>query len=128
MRSDAIDYARQAGRRRHDRSDWPFLSCLALIGGLYLLLIVGMLLADASFTSPIHLLAALQSPEIRYAIWLSLFSGAITPVLSLWGAVPTGSLLPRWHRRGGRWPWVRYPIDATLDIPIVLPPLVIGLS
>ena len=33
----------------------------------------------------------------------------------------------RWQR-DGRWPGLRHVIDATLDIPIVLPPLVIGLS
>jgi molybdate transport system permease protein len=115
--------------RRRAPSDAPFLVAMGLIGGTYLFLILAMLLADASFTSPGHLLSALKSPEIRYAIWLSLISCSITTVLSLWVAVPTGYLLSRWHRDGnGRLRWLKHAIDATLDIPIVLPPLVIGLS
>ena len=109
------------------RSDAPFFISLALMGGLYFLLIVGMLLADVSYTSPSHLLDALRSPPIRYAIWLSLISCSVTTILSLWVAVPTGYLLSRWQR-SGRFRALRQMIDASLDIPIVLPPLVIGLS
>ena len=57
---------------------------------LFVLLIVAMLVADASFTTPRHLLTALASPEIRYSIKLSLVSCALTTVLSLWVAVPIG--------------------------------------
>jgi len=86
------------------------------------LLIVAMLLADASFTSPKHLWQALQSPEIRYSIKLSLLSCSLTALMSVWVAVPIGYLLSRYQFRG------RALLDAILDIPIVLPPLVIGLS
>ena len=81
-------------------SDAPFLISLSVIGGLYVLLILALLLADASFTSPWHLLEALRSREIRYAIWLSLISCSITAILSLWVAVPTGYLLSRWQKAG----------------------------
>ncbi len=113
-------------------SDLPFLLALGVIGGLYVLLIVAMLLADVSFTSPHHIVAALASPEIRYAIKLSLISCTITTILSLWVAVPLGYLMSRFHstpRLGQR--GLRAAVgllDALLDIPIVLPPLVIGLS
>jgi molybdate transport system permease protein len=103
-------------------TDAPFYLGMGLIGGLYLLLILGMLVADASFTSPRHLWQAFQSREIRYAIKLSLLSCSLTAILSVWVAVPIGYLMSR-HRFPGR------PLlDAILDIPIVLPPLVIGLS
>ena len=49
-------------------------------------------------------------------------SCCITAILSVWVAVPLGYLLSR-HRFPGKWL-----VDALLDIPIVLPPLVIGLS
>jgi molybdate transport system permease protein len=103
------------------RSDWPFYVGLGVMAGLYVFLIVAMLLAGASFTTPTHLLATLQSPEIRYSIRLSLLSCTLTAVLSLCVAVPTGYLLSRFRFPG------RGVIDALLDIPIVLPPLVIGL-
>ena len=104
------------------RSDWPFFAGLAILSGVYVLLIAAMLVADLSFTSPRHVLQALASPEIRYAIKLSLISCTLTTLLSLWIAVPTGYLMSRYSFPGKRL------MDAILDIPIVLPPLVIGLS
>lgn len=104
------------------RSDWAFFACFAILGGVYVLLIVGLLLAQASFTSPTHILAALRSPEIRYAIRLSLLSCTLTTLLSMWVAIALGYLLARFEFPGKRW------IDAIVDIPIVLPPLVVGLA
>ena len=75
--------------------DWVFYLCLALLGGTYLVLIVAMLAADLFFTTPGHVLEALGSPEIQYAIKLSLISCSITAILSLWVAVPIGYLLAR---------------------------------
>jgi len=102
--------------------DVPFFLRLTLLGGLYVFLIVAMLVADLAFTTPDALLGALASPEIRFAIRLSLLSCSVTAILSVWVAVPLGYLLSR-QRFAGKWL-----IDALLDIPIVLPPLVIGLS
>ncbi|MBW7996935.1 MAG: ABC transporter permease [Candidatus Glassbacteria bacterium] len=103
-------------------SDRVFFFCLILLGSSYILIIVAMLVADATFTTPSHFLASFRSPEIRYAIWLSLCSCTITTVMSLWVAVPIGYLMSRFQFRG------KVVIDAVMDIPIVLPPLVIGLS
>jgi molybdate transport system permease protein len=104
------------------RSDRLFVICLAVLGGTYVVLLVATLLADVFYTTPGHLWRALGSPEIRYAIRLSLLSSSITTLLSLWVAVPLGYLMARTRFRG------RVVVDAILDIPIVLPPLVIGLS
>lgn len=125
-------------------ADWPFLLLLGVVGGFYVALIVALLVADASFTTPGHLLGALKSPEIRYAVWLSLISCTITAILSLFVAVPLGYLLSRSDSlsesllaalpEGGRGPARvalavgRKVVDALLDVPIVLPPLVVGLS
>ncbi len=76
-----------------------FYVCLALLGGTYVALIVAMLAADLFFTSPGDLVAALGSPEIRYAIRLSLISCTISTLMALWVAVPLGYLLaPRRSR------------------------------
>jgi molybdate transport system permease protein len=106
----------------HVGSDAPFYIGMCILGGTYVVLIVAMLIADTFFTTPEHLLGAFSSPEIRYAIKLSLISCTITTILSLWVAVPLGYMLSR-HDFPGKWL-----VDAILDIPIVLPPLVIGLS
>lgn len=108
--------------RRVGRWDTAFLTGLAVVGGSYVLLIVLMLLADTAYTSPAHLWDALGSREIRYAIKLSLLSCSVTAILSVWVAVPLGYLMSRYSFRG------KGVVDAVLDVPIVLPPLVIGLS
>lgn len=103
-------------------ADWPFWAGLWLLAAFYTLLIVAMLAADAAFTAPSHFWRALQSREIRYAIKLSLASAGLTTIFSLWVSVPIGYLLARVNFPG------KALVDAILDIPIVLPPLVIGLS
>lgn len=111
-----------ATAHRQGIRDWPFFSGLIILSGSYLVLIVAMLVADLSFTTPNHLLRALASPEIQYSIKLSLISCTLTTLLSLWIAVPAGYLMSR-HRFPGK-----KLLDSIFDIPIVLPPLVIGLS
>mgnify|MGYP000333084744 FL=1 len=103
-------------------SDFPFYAGLIVLGGTYFFLLLAMLIADLFYTSPDHLLAALRKPAIQYSIVLSLISCSITALISLWVAVPIGYLLAR-HRFFGH-----SLVDAILDIPIVLPPLVVGLS
>jgi molybdate transport system permease protein len=122
-------------------SDTAFYAVFALIGGVYVLLIVTMLAADAAYmlsetatavrtsANPVWaalvenpITQALADRKIQYSIWLSLISCTLSAILSCWVAVPTGYLLSR-HRLPGR-----QIVDAILDIPIVLPPLVVGLS
>lgn len=129
----------------HPPSDIPFYMMLAVIGGLYVVLLVGMLLADVAYMISsdtgntaslpqslewarpalrpvLAILKSLSKPEIQYSITLTLVSCFFTAILSLIVAVPLAFLISR-HRFPGR-----DLLDAILDIPIVLPPLVIGLS
>jgi molybdate transport system permease protein len=103
-------------------SDTPFLVALGILGGVYVVLIAAMLLAQASFTSPDDLLAALSSEEIQFAIKLSLYSCTLTTILSLWVGTALGYLMSRYRFFG------KTLVDALIDIPIVLPPLVVGLA
>ena len=130
----------------HDApSDVPFYVLLGTVGGFYVVMLVGMLLADIVYMvqSDVHramrlpapiewlrpvlrpLLAmamALGKPEIRYSLSLTLVSCLLSAMLSLIVAVPLGYSLSRYRFPG------RTVLDALLDIPIVLPPLVVGLS
>ena len=106
----------------HVGSDIPFYIGLVVLGGTYVLLLLAMLTADLFYTSPDHLWAALAKPTIQYSLKLSLISCSLTALISLWVAVPVGYLLARYRF------WGRNLMDAILDIPIVLPPLVVGLS
>ena len=138
--------ARQIGRMRSPAtvalSDRLFYCCLGVIGAAYVLLILAMLAADAAYMIQESLAAAdrsgdsyftalivdnpiavaLRDRKIQYSIWLSLISCTLSAILSVVVAVPIGYLMSR-HRFFGR-----RLIDAILDIPIVLPPLVVGLS
>lgn len=126
-------------------SDVPFFVMMGIIGGAYVVLLVGMLIADICYmvvsesADAIHLppalswlhgplrpilpiIAYLGRPEIQYSVKLTLISCFLTAILSLIVAVPLGYLLSRFRFTG------RNLLDAILDIPIVLPPLVVGLS
>lgn len=68
------------------------------------------------------LITSLGKEEIRYAILLTLISCTLSALLSVVVGVPSGYLLARYRFPGRRI------LDAVIDIPIVLPPLVVGLS
>ncbi|MCC7084432.1 MAG: ABC transporter permease [Pirellulales bacterium] len=124
------------------RSDRGFRLALALIGGIYVLSLVAMLAADLAYLSmPADaaesaktgfwrpairacdaLAVAFADPNIRYSFKLTMISCLFTAILSVMVAVPLGYGLSRYRF------WGRNFIDAILDIPIVLPPLVVGLS
>jgi molybdate transport system permease protein len=125
-------------RRALSTSNAVFLVACAVLGGSYAILIVAMLAADAAYVvdqslegeaaswaarlaaNPI--INALRDPKIQYSIWLSMLSCTLSALLSVLVAVPMGYLLSRFRFPG------RQLLDAILDIPIVLPPLVVGLS
>ena len=102
--------------------DRGFLVALILIGSFYVIMLLAMLAADLAWTSPGEILKTLSSDEIQYSIRLSLMSCTVAAILSVWVAVPIGYLMSRFNFFGKGF------IDAILDIPIVLPPLVVGLS
>lgn len=104
------------------RSDVPFYLALGLIGGLYTALIAALLVVDLAHTSTSDIRHAFSSREVRSAVWLSLLSCSASAILSVWVAVPLGYLLSRTRFPG------RESLDLLLDVPIVLPPLVVGLS
>ena len=120
--------------------NWFFWSTMIGFGLMYLLLIIAMVAADFRFATWQDLKVSLADERVRYSIWLSLITCTISAVLSMWVAIPTGYLLARVGRdaiakRFERRPVlrrvaiaIRYTIDTLLDIPIVLPPLVVGIS
>jgi molybdate transport system permease protein len=99
----------------------PFWMMLGTVTGFYLLFLLAMLGATAMYSTPADWLRALGSREILFSISLSLITCTTTALLSLCLAVPVGYLLSR-----GTFPGKPI-LDAALDIPIVLPPMVVGL-
>ncbi|MEW4486629.1 ABC transporter permease [Thalassoglobus sp. JC818] len=124
-------------------SNSMFYITLSILGASYVVLILAMLSADfaymiressaeaafnasesstdlAEHRNPI--LKSLSDPKVQYSIWLSMTSCTFSALLSLLVAVPMGYLMSRYRFPGHGL------VDAILDIPIVLPPLVVGLS
>ena len=107
---------------QRQRSDVPFFAVMGGLSSCFVLLIVLMLAADVMFTSLSDFKTALVKPEIQAAFKLTMLTCTASAVLSLMVATPLGYLLSR-YRFPGRWI-----VDTLVDIPIVLPPLVLGLS
>jgi molybdate transport system permease protein len=114
-------------------SDRAFVAVFGIILGTYALMILLLIVADIAYVgwSPQNsspwpfaeaFLSAFRSPEIRSAMTLTMISCTITAILAVFVAIPAGYLLSRYRFPGNR------AVDALLDIPIVLPPLVVGLS
>ena len=104
------------------KSDRPFFLALGLLGGVYVAFIAALVVADFAATSPTALGRAFASADLRSAVWLSLLSSTAAAILAVWAGVPLAYLLSR----------TRFPgkglIELLVDVPIVLPPLVVGLS
>ncbi|MFP6856646.1 MAG: ABC transporter permease [Roseibacillus sp.] len=103
------------------RQSSPFWVFLCVVTGGYLAFILAMLIATATYSSPSDLMEALKSRQIQHSIFLSLLTCSLTALLSLLIAVPAGYLLARANFR------FKALVESALDIPIVLPPMVIGL-
>ncbi len=130
-----------AAADRIRRADGVFLGGLVALGGFYVAALVALMTADVAYLAtaggappaPLRLLQPLWNAghavvgvfadqAIRHSFALTIISCSITTLLALAVAIPLGYLLSRYEFRG------RQLVDAILDIPIVLPPLVLGIS
>ena len=108
--------------RMSQRSDVPFFLVMGGLSACFVLLILLLLAADLLSTSWADFWNALVKREIQAALRLTLLSCTLAAILSVWVGTPLGYVLAR-YRFAGRWL-----VDTLVDIPIVLPPLVLGLS
>ena len=90
--------------------------------GLYLLVIIGLTAGVFVSITPDALRTAFSDKALVDAVVLSIGTSLTSTLLAVCVAVPAGYILSR-HRFPGD-----AVIDTILDIPIVLPPLVMGLS
>lgn len=98
-----------------------FWISLASITAAYLLFWFLLIASTATYSTPEAWMTTLVKPEIRYATVLSLITCTVAAGFALLIAIPIGYLMARRQFRG------KSLLDAALDIPIVLPPMVIGL-
>jgi molybdate transport system permease protein len=99
---------------------WLALSAAALLA--YCALVGSLFVADAVYIDAKSLVSALRSAEVRSALALSVTSSLVTTALALALAVPGGYFLSRVR---SRWTVVA---DTLIDVSMVMPPLVMGLS
>lgn len=98
-----------------------FWLSLVLITSAYLAFWLLLITATATYSTPESWMQTLVKSEIRYATGLSLISCTAAAGFALLVAIPIGYLMARRQFPG------KALVDAALDIPIVLPPMVVGL-
>jgi molybdate transport system permease protein len=94
------------------------LAAVAVFVGFVLILV----LADALYVDRGAAAAVVRAGYVREALWLSLWTSTATVVLSMLFAIPMGYALSRFRFPG------RLLVDTVVDLPIVFPPLVAGLT
>ncbi len=78
--------------------------------------------ADVAYTSWDAVGQVLRAKEIRAALRLSLWTSGLSVLIGLVFAIPMGYALSRYRFPG------HVVVDSIVDLPILLPPLIIGLS
>jgi molybdate transport system permease protein len=89
---------------------------------LYVAFIAVLVLVDVGYIHPKDFFSLFSSEDLRYAMRLSLITSTTSALLSLLVGLPVGYALSRFKFRG------KIVVDTLVDLPIVLPPLVIGVS
>ncbi len=103
----------------HYGKGFDLLLALPLLA--YVLLLAVFIAVMFMKLSPVAVREIFASPPIRDAFLRSLYTSVISTLISLGIAIPSGYVLSRYRFPG----WSI--IDSLLDIPIVLPPLIMGL-
>ncbi|NWK54368.1 ABC transporter permease [Verrucomicrobiaceae bacterium N1E253] len=109
-------------KNRRVKSDIPFFLGLFGFAGVYLVLILSLLVANASFIDAEAIREAFTSEATLGSLKLTFLTCTISAILSLFAAIPIAYSLSRFTFKGKTF------VDTLFDIPIVLPPLVVGLS
>ncbi|HUS47225.1 MAG TPA: ABC transporter permease [Phycisphaerae bacterium] len=94
---------------------------------LFVLIILALIAADIFYVASgkataERVFAGLFSAQVGHAIWMSLVTSLITLVLVIVFSIPAGYALSRFRFPG------RAIVNALVDTPIVMPPVVTGLS
>ena len=100
----------------------PARALLALLGAVLVLFIVGPLLKLLLSTTPGGILTALNDPELRNSIILTVFTATAATIVALLLGVPLAWLLSRARFRG------RGVVQALADLPVVVPHPVAGIA
>ncbi len=90
--------------------------------GLFVSVWLALIFADVGYTNWEAVREVLMAEEIRAALWLSLWTTVVTVLIGMVFAIPTGYALSRYRFPGHAL------VDSIVDLPILMPPLIVGLS
>ncbi len=89
---------------------------------VFVLFILTLIITDAFYIDRDAVVTVATSGHIRHALWMSIWTSVTATAIALLFAVPMGYVLSRYRFFG------RTLVDSIVDLPIVLPPLVAGLT
>ena len=98
-----------------------------VILGLYVFFIAGVIVANLLLVAGtplgrVQFWESIRDKDVLHAVWLSVWTSSVAAVIALVISVPSGYLLSRYPSRRMQ------VLDALVDVPIVLPPLLFGIS
>ncbi len=97
-----------------------FTLCIIAAVGLAAALVAAILASQLYYIGPANPLQALLQPDVRSAIFLSLYTATAASGLGLVLAIPAAYFLARAHLPGKKI------LDALLDVPIIMSPACSG--
>jgi len=110
------------GRPVSGLGSWVFAAVMLSFAGLFVSVWLALIFADVGYTNWEAVREVLVAEEIRAALWLSLWTTAVTVLIGMVFAIPTGYALSRYRFPGHAL------VDSIVDLPILMPPLIVGLS
>ena len=117
---------REREDNRDQAAEGPRVHGLAVLSmgclGLFLAAVLALVIADVFYTDAATVAGLFRSPEVLAAIRLTAITSLLTLVLVVVVSVPAGYALSRYRFPGHTL------ADTIVDLPIVLPPVVIGIS
>lgn len=123
IRSQAIESGVVARESRLTLSRMSLFDIIVWVSLLlYVLLILALLLSNVSYLDLSEYSKIFSSPDLKFAMRLSLLTSSLSTALALLFALPVAYALSRYDFPG------RLAFDTIVDIPIVLPALVTGVS
>jgi molybdate transport system permease protein len=104
---------------------WPgflFIALMSLFVVLFIVFALLLIAADILYINWQSVLTVMTSGFIGHALWMSLWTSVVTVILSVVFAIPMGYILSRFRFPG------HVIADSLVDLPIVFPPVVVGLT
>ena len=102
--------------------DRVFSAATFFFVSIFILFVLVLIVTDALYVDRKAVVTVLSSKFILHALWMSVWTSVLTTLIAIVFAVPMGYALSRFRFPG------HVLADAIVDLPIVFPPLVAGLT